>query len=130
MIDCSLAYAASYRDLVEFFTGPAGFSVDTAAVALGRGISLALGLVLIPAFVLSLLVPFFFLAAWIARKPPKFIKQDKWLGIYLAAVGSFEFAIFLMAPGLSPFGMALWQVFWGLMLIWAGMKRAAPQGTT
>jgi hypothetical protein len=86
-------------------------------------------LVLIPAFVLSLLVPFFFLAAWIANKPPKFIKQDKWLGIYLAAVGSFEFAIRLMEPDLGVFGLTLWQIFWGLMLIWAAMRRAAaPQG--
>jgi hypothetical protein len=124
MIDCSLVNVASYRDVVEFFTGSAGVSVDTAAVALGRGISLVLALVLIPAFVLSLLVPFFFLAAWIARKPPKFIKQDKWLGIYIAAVGSFQFAIRLMEPDLAAFGLALWQIFWGLMLVWAAKKRA------
>ena len=90
MTDCSLINVASYRDVVEFFTGSAGLSADTAAIALSRGIFLVLALMLIPALVLSLLVPFFFPVAWIARKPPKFIKQDKWLGIYIAAVGSFS----------------------------------------
>ncbi len=72
-------------------------------------------------------MPFFFLAAWMARKPPKFIEQDKSLGIYMAVAGAIGTALQLVSPSVSGIGWALWIMFWGLMLIWASIKRAAPQ---
>jgi hypothetical protein len=91
MTGCSIFDIARCTDAKDFLTQIGSTAVrswvNTPAVALAGCASIVVLLVLIPAFLLSLVVPFYFLAAWMARKPQKFVKQDKWLGGYMAVAG-------------------------------------------